>query len=96
MYLRLNTGQQIFICSANMYQMPSVCLVACSEHARCGPSPGEILSLEEKGSLGVCVRQKGDKLPENRVVRTTARGHQSTMGAREREPLVCLQEGEKH
>lgn len=62
LYLRLNIGQQIFICSANIYQMPSVCLVlegTGKNTIRSVPSLGEILGLPEKGNLGVSVCQRG-------------------------------------
>lgn len=96
MYLRLNIGQQIFICSANIYQMTYVPGSGRNrnEH-RSVPSFGEILSLEVKGTLGVSVCQKGDKLPKNIVVSTTAQEPHSTMEYSGEKHSSCLQEGEK-
>lgn len=62
------------------------------------PSLGEILSLEEKGTLGVSVCQKGDKLPKNIVVNTIAQEYygntveRSTRSACRREKSIKEEE----
>lgn len=81
LYLRLNIGQQIFICSANIYQVPSECLgLEGSGMDGIGsvPPPGEILSVKEKETLCVSVCLRGDKAPKNREVSTVTQKHQRT------------------
>lgn len=78
--------------------MPALCLVEEGSGKNAGRAVlphGEILSLEEKGTLGVYVYQKRDKPPKNRVVRTATQGPQNAMGTQWREPLVLPAGGRK-
>lgn len=77
LYLRLNIEQQIFICSANIYQVPSACLGlegTVIDIVRSVLPPGEILSVEGNPRC-LCVPPKGDTpkkewgVPEHRGIK---------------------------
>lgn len=100
-YLRLQRRQQVAICSANIYQMPSLSAwyweeLGWTQWDWCLPAK-KLKSLEGKGTLVVSTCQMGDKPPNNsRCCIPDPRGITGLWEPSGENQFFCLQEGKKH